>query len=126
KGKVEVILHDDSQLGKLPASSYPMPHWVARARFDMVGGTGGAWMRFSVPFIYYNNTTPDYMLMVATPGDSTIAVDGSILYIDDFSLIYNPNLVSVTPPASQNINVGVDGAVLTVNTTANAAAVSPI
>ncbi|MBK6527582.1 MAG: PCMD domain-containing protein [Crocinitomicaceae bacterium] len=126
QGKVEVILHDDSQLGKLPATSYPMPHWVGRARYDITSSTSSSWVRFSVPFNYYNNTSPDYILMVITSGDSLIAVSGSTLYVDDFELIYNPNLVSVTPPASQNLNIGVDGTTLTVNATPNAAVVTAI
>lgn len=126
EGKIEVILHDDTQQGKLPATSYPMPHWVGRARYNFTTSTGGSWVRFSVPFTYYNNSTPDYILMVATSGDSLVAVASSTLYLDDIALVYNPNLVSVTPPASQNIDINTNGTMLTVNSTPNAAVVTPI
>lgn len=126
KGKFEVILHDAPPQGQLPATTYPMAHWVGRARYDVTTDSPSTWVRFSVPFTYYNNNTPDYLLIVMSSGDSTIAVEGSIMWVDDLELIYNPNTVSVTPPATQNINMGVDGATLTVNAVPNAAVVTAI
>ncbi|MBK7128500.1 MAG: PCMD domain-containing protein [Crocinitomicaceae bacterium] len=125
KGKVEVLLHDDTQTGKLPEATAPQPNWVGKARYNVTTSTT-TWVRFSVPFNYFNNNTPDYILVVLTSGDSTQAEVGSTMYIDDLELIYNPLLVDVTPSATQNIDMGVNGTTLTVNATPNAAVVSPI
>jgi hypothetical protein len=55
------------------------------------GSTGGAWVRKSVPFIYYNGNTPAYILATFTaskvPGGGSTS---TVLYVDDVSLIYNP------------------------------------
>lgn len=126
QGKVEIILHQAPPQGQLPAANYPEIHWVGRARYDVTTTSASVWVRFSVPFTYYNNNAPQYILAVLSAGDSTQAVAGSQMWIDDLELIYNPNLVSVTPPATQNINMGVNGTMLTVNYTPNAAVVTPI
>jgi hypothetical protein len=125
KGKVEVLIHDNSQTGKLPETTAPQPNWVGKARYN-VTAAAGSWTRFSVPFGYFNTNTPTHILVVLSAGDSTQAVDGSIMWIDDLELIYNPNLVEVTPAATQNLNMGVDGTLLTVTTTSNAAVIAPI
>lgn len=125
-GKVEVLLHDNTAEGKLPVAAGPAPaHWVGKARYDITSASA-SWVRFSVPFVYFNNNSPDYILLVATPGDSTIAEAASELLIDDVELIYNPNLVSVTPPATQNIDVGVNGNMLTVTETPNSGVTATI
>ena len=125
KGKVEILLHSDTQTGKLPEATAPQPNWVGKARYN-VTTTTATWTRFSVPFNYFNGNSPTHILAVLSAGDSTVAVNGSIMRIDDLELIYNPNVVTVTPPASQNINIGANGTTLTVNKTPNAAVVSPI
>lgn len=125
QGKIEVITHTTAATGQLPASSYPMGHWVSRARYDVTTSTG-TWTRFSVPFTYYTNGAPQYILAVLSSGDSTQAVDGSLMWVDDLELIYNPLTVNVTPPATQNIDMGVNGTMLTVNYTTNASVVSPV
>lgn len=125
-GKIEVLLHDNSAQGKLPIAAGPAPaHWVGKARKNINAGSG-AWVRFSVPFGYYNNNSPDYILLVATAGDSTIPVAASELLLDDIELIYNPLLVSVTPAATQNIDIGVNGNVLTVNETPNKGVITTV
>ncbi len=65
-------------------------NWVGRARADFTSNVSN-WTRFSVPFNYYNSTTPTYILLVLTSGDSTIAVNGSQLLLDDLELIYSPS-----------------------------------
>jgi hypothetical protein len=123
-GKVEVLLHDNSAFGRMPHDG-SFTHWVGKARYDVTTATT-AWTRFSVPFSYYNNNSPDYVLMVATSGDSLVAVDGSMMLLDDIELIYNPLLVNVNPPAQQTINISTNGAVLTVTETTNAGVTTPI
>jgi len=87
KGKVEVVLHKTGTC-KLPEGGTPCD-LVARARFNMTNAAAD-WVRFSVPFVYYNGDTPDYVLSVLTAGDSTQAVNGSVAFFDDIELIYNP------------------------------------
>ena len=124
RGKIEVLLHDNTATGKLPESG-ATDHWVGRAQYN-VEGEVTEWTRFSVPFNYLNDNSPNYLLAVITSGDTTAAVDGSQMWMDDLELIYNPNLVEVTPGASQNNNIGEDGDLLTVTETANAAVVADI
>lgn len=124
RGKVEVLLHDNTATGKLPEAG-ATDHWVGKAIYD-VEGEVTEWTRFSVPFTYFNDNSPNYVLAVITSGDTTAAVDGSQMWIDDLEMIYNPNLVVVTPGAPQSISMGVDGDLLTVEETPNAAVVAEI
>ena len=65
-------------------------NWIGIAKNEF-SGTNSNWMRFSTPFNYMNNSTPSFMLSVISSGDSTIAIDGSELLIDDLTLVYNTN-----------------------------------
>jgi hypothetical protein len=123
RGKFEVLLHDNSAPGIVPEPG-STDHWVGKARYDV--NAAPTWTRFSVPFNYYNDNSPNYALIVVTSGDSTIAVDGSEMWIDDLAFVYNPNTVVVEPAASQTIDVEVDGDELTVTETSNAGVVDPI
>ncbi|MFT5823871.1 MAG: hypothetical protein ACI8ZM_005136 [Crocinitomix sp.] len=87
-GKLELLLHDDSDGGVLPESG-TTTHWVGKARYDIETSIG-SWTRVSVPFIYYNESNPTHALMVVSSGDSTVAIEGSEMWIDDIELIYNP------------------------------------
>lgn len=88
KGKVEILLHTGTS-AQLPESG-STSHWVGKAKYIITDNTLGTWKRLSVPFNYYNSNTPSYALIVATSGDSTLAVDGSEMWLDDIELIYNP------------------------------------
>jgi len=123
KSKIEVILHDNSAPGVLPETG-STAHWVGRARID-VTATHTSWTRYATAFNYYNNSTPDYLLCVIAGGDSTIAVEGTQFWVDDVELIYNPIICEINPSATQNIDVGVDGTMLTVTEQANAATTQP-
>lgn len=85
-GKVQVVLHTGA--GQNPENG-TQANWVGEARFDF-SGTTSSWTRFSVPFNYYNASTPAYLLMVLVAGDSTVSVAGSVALFDDLELIYNP------------------------------------
>lgn len=93
KGKIEILLHAGST-AKLPEVG-STAHWVGKARYNITNSSG-SWRRLSTPFHYYNGATPSYALVVVSSGDSTIAVNGSELFIDDIELIYNPADVSLT------------------------------
>jgi hypothetical protein len=86
KGKVEVLLHKTGN-GQNPVGN-TAENMVGKARFDMTVSTT-SWQRFSAPFNYISQDTPDYILVVLTSGDSTSAINGSIAWFDDLELIYN-------------------------------------
>jgi hypothetical protein len=90
KAKVEAVLHTGN--AQIPENG-TLSNWVANARADFTSSTS-SWTRFSAPFYYYNNSTPQYILLVLTSGDSTIAVNGSQLLLDDLELIYLPASVN--------------------------------
>ncbi len=86
KGKLHAILH--TAAAQIPENGTVL-NWVAEAKIEFTVANS-TWARFSAPFNYYNSTTPEYILLVLTSGDSTVAVDGSSALVDDLELIYNP------------------------------------
>lgn len=124
EGKIEVILHDNSKMGLLPETE-SFDHWVGKAR-SPITSTAGEWKRIAVPFNYFKDSNPDHVLVVITSGDSTMAVNGSEMWMDDIELIYNINSVAITPADVQNNNIDEDGDILTVEEFANAAVVAEI
>jgi hypothetical protein len=89
KGKIEIILHEGQ--GQLPLGS-TAGNMIARARYDFTTAQAN-WTRFSRPFNYSSTNTPAYILTTITSGDSTISKDGSTLWIDDLSLVYNTSSI---------------------------------
>ena len=83
---VKVLLHVDE--GTLPPLPENQGNWIAFAQISIVG-TVDTWTRFSVPFTYFSNDNPQYMLIVATAGADYTPQDGSTVLYDDFELIYN-------------------------------------
>ena len=66
-----------------------LPNRVGMAQFRSAPGvTYDNWTRFSVPFEYFQDINPRYLLCVINSGDSTNAVAGSYLLADDIELIY--------------------------------------
>jgi hypothetical protein len=124
QSKVMVVLHEDPPTGQLPHDG-TYTHWVGQGRSDITSDYA-TWTRLSVPFIYYNNNTPDYVLVSMSAGDSTIAEENTVMYIDDLELIYNPLSVSIDPSATQTIGVCSLGSPLTVTEDSNAAVVTTI
>lgn len=87
KAQFKVILHVDEC--KLPENG-TFDNWVGMAVFQTVPGvTYENWTRFSVPFEYFKESKPEYLLCVINSGDSTAAYDGSYLLADDIELIYS-------------------------------------
>ena len=113
RGKLEILLHTSGAEGKLPEAG-STSHWVAKARID-VEGSISEWTRVSAPFNYFSGDNPTYALMVVTSGDSTIAVDGSEMWIDDIELIYNPFGTGVEENENE-ISVFTSGSDLIINT----------
>ena len=67
---------------------------IARAVWTGPAATQGSWVRISVPFTYVDNRTPQFILITSTSsGDQTSGTSGSTMWLDDFSLFYQPTVV---------------------------------
>ncbi|MEX2483971.1 MAG: PCMD domain-containing protein [Brumimicrobium sp.] len=85
KGKIEIILHTDQ--GSLPYNGTEA-NMIARSKFEFTTAQAN-WTRFSKAFSYVSTDDSEYVLTTITSGDSTISEEGSTLWIDDLSLVYN-------------------------------------
>ncbi len=75
---------------------------VARATWQGTSTAVGTWTRVAVPFVYVNSTVPQYILITSTPsGNLSSPQQGSTLWLDEFSVVYNPTIVvgTVSPLA---------------------------
>jgi hypothetical protein len=84
--EIEIVLHRG--FGKQPDEAY-IDNWIAMAKFNSPLNTSGQWFRFSAPFTYFSDETPQYILVVLNSGNGFFPVAGSIAYFDDFEMIYN-------------------------------------
>lgn len=84
--QVKVNLHQG--FGKQPDAEY-MENWIAVAEYRSSLNTANEWVRFSVPFIYFSDADPDYVLVVLNSGAGYQAVAGSVALFDDLEMIYN-------------------------------------
>lgn len=110
KAQIKVILHVDEC--KLPENG-TFPNWVGLGVFITEPGvTYDEWTRFSVPFNYFNENIPEYELTVMNSGDSTMAVDGSYLLVDDLEVIYGPSGISDHKISEPFLNVAGDQLVI--------------
>ena len=85
-GTVQAVLHRG--YGQQPEGSSV---WIGKAYFELPGDTVDVWTRFSVPFEYYFDDTPEYILCYMTSGDGVDALGASSALFDDLELIYNPD-----------------------------------
>jgi hypothetical protein len=64
---------------------------IARAQFLSNNTNISSWTRFSLPFVYVDARTPQYILVTMTPShDQTAGTNGSEMFIDDIQVVYNP------------------------------------
>jgi hypothetical protein len=64
---------------------------IARAQFLSNNATISSWTRFSVPFVYVDARTPQYILITMTPShDQNGGNSNSEMFIDDIEAVYNP------------------------------------
>lgn len=64
---------------------------VARALWTGSTSAVAGWTRVSVPFVYVDNRTPQFILITTTSsGDQTGGTSGSKLWLDDFDVFYQP------------------------------------
>jgi len=84
--QVKVNLHQG--FGKQPDAEY-MENWIAVAEYRSSINTENEWGRFSVPFTYFSDADPEYVLVVLNSGAGYQAVAGSVTLFDDLELVYN-------------------------------------
>ena len=88
--QVKALLHTGS--AKIPDAA--QTNWISLAEIN-ISNTVSTWTRFSAPFNYFNNTTPQYILFVVSSAGTSAHV-GSIAYFDDLELIYNEPELDLT------------------------------
>lgn len=86
--QVKVLLHTGD--GTLPPSPENQANWVAFAQIN-ISAAVNEWTRFVVPFFYFSQSDPEFLLTILTSGAGTVPVEGSKAWFDDMELIYNPN-----------------------------------
>lgn len=92
RAQFKFILHVNEC--KLPENG-TLPNWVGMAvNVTEPGVTYAEWTHFSVPFTYFDDRTPQYILNVINSGDSTAAADSSYLLVDDLHVIYKSSGLS--------------------------------
>jgi len=93
---VQARLHVDSAYAPETANSYhPTENYniVSRALWQGAASNVGTWTRVSVPFVYVDGRTPQYILISTTSsGNQTGGSANSTLYLDDFLAYYIPVL----------------------------------
>jgi hypothetical protein len=88
--QVKALLH--TGFAKIPDVN--QTNWIAMAEID-ISSSVADWTRFSAPFNYFNNNTPEYILFVLNSA-GTDAHEGSVAYFDDLELIYNEPELDLT------------------------------
>jgi hypothetical protein len=110
RAQFKVILHVGEC--QLPANG-TMENWIGMAVFVTEPGvTYDSWTKFTVPFDYYSDGNPVYELSVLNSGDSTSAVEGSMLIADDLQLIYPASGISEQKIAEPFLNLTGDALII--------------
>jgi len=85
-GTVKIVLHRGYL--SLPGDEANI---IATAYLEFPSATVNTWTRFSIPFEYVSEETPEYFLSVITAGNGVNAVEGSEIWYDDLAFVYNPS-----------------------------------
>ena len=86
-GNVMAILH--TGYARSPMLNGDSSTWIAKASFDLPNSKVDKWTRFSVPFKYYSNDKPQFILFVLTSGNKGNAIAGGSAKFDDLKVIFN-------------------------------------
>ena len=100
-GQIKAVLHRSE--GRIPTEDMPQENLIGYAQFDMPSATIDEWTRFSVPFTYYYDLYPQYILFVLTAGNGLDAIDSSWALLDDLEFIYNNLGVHDLPGNKYNV-----------------------
>lgn len=90
----QALLHVDDCT--LPPNPENEGNQVAYTRADLPD-TYENWTRIALAFDYFDNRTPDYLLMILTSGNGTTSIDGSIAYYDDLEMIGGQQAINDNP-----------------------------
>lgn len=94
-GKIRAILHVGHYYDPEAASAYhpdSSANKIADCIFLTPNTTVSNWTRFSVPFVYVDGRTPQYIMINTTSSaNQTTNTAGSKLWLDDMDVIYNPS-----------------------------------
>lgn len=64
-------------------------NWIALAKANLAAENVTSWTRFSIPFEYFLDINPEFILFNFSSGAGLDAVAGSEVWLDDIELIYN-------------------------------------
>jgi hypothetical protein len=84
--QIKVNLHRG--FGKQPDTEFTN-NWIGVAEYKSAVNTDSQWLRFSAPFTYFSDNSPEYVLVVLNSGNEYSPVAGSIALFDDLEMIYN-------------------------------------
>lgn len=90
----QALLHVDE--ATLPPKPENIPNQVAYTRAD-IGETLENWTRVSLAFEYFDNRTPEYLLIIITSGNGTTPNDGSYAFYDDLEIIDDGQSIHENP-----------------------------
>ena len=76
---------------------------VAYTRADL-GGTYENWTRIALAFDYFDDRTPEYILIILTSGNGTASIEGSYAFYDDLEIIEHQS-VNDNPYGNTNIYI---------------------
>ena len=90
----QALLHVEE--ATLPPKPVNLPNQVAYTRAD-IGETIENWTRVALAFEYYDNRTPEYLLIIITSGNGTTPNDGSYAFYDDLEIIDHEQAIHENP-----------------------------
>jgi hypothetical protein len=85
--QIKVLLHKAS--ASLPPKADNRANQIAFAQINIYG-TVSTWTRYEMPFEYYSQENPEYILIIASSGSGSAPVAGSVVLLDDLELVYYP------------------------------------
>jgi len=90
--QLKVLLHVGE--GTMPITPENQVNRIGYAQIN-VSGLHDTWTRVVVPFTYFSQVNPEYILMTLTSGAGYFPIEGSVVLVDDLELIYDPSGVGV-------------------------------
>jgi hypothetical protein len=90
----QALLHVDE--ATLPPKPENLVNQVAYTRAD-IGETYENWTRVALAFEYFDNRTPEYILIIITSGNGTTPNDGSYAFYDDLEIIGGEQAIYENP-----------------------------
>jgi hypothetical protein len=80
----------------LPPNAGNEGNQVGYTRCDLPGPYEN-WTRIALAFDYFDDRTPEYLLMILTAGKGTTSIEGSVAYYDDLEIIGGEQAINDNP-----------------------------